>query len=246
MEDTNTEPLYEHQTLVEVYEATSGWAEDSDFYLSLAKGVNLGILDLGCGTGLLCDAYAAQGHNVVGVDPAGAMLKVAKNKPNSNLVQWVESNGQDFRYDRQFDLVVMTGHAFQCVLSDTDVLRLFSNVRNHLKQHGKFVFESRNPDIDWQFKWNGSKRTVDSGQGKFEMSTTVLSANEELITFEHLYEFEHELLSSVSTIRFHSKDAIEEMISSSGLTLVSLYGDYKSSRFSTNSSNEMIFVVSRN
>jgi len=34
-------------------------------------------LDLGCGTGLLCNAYAADGQGVTGVDPTLAMLEAA-------------------------------------------------------------------------------------------------------------------------------------------------------------------------
>ena len=238
--------LYEHPTLVAVYESTSGWAEDCDFYLSRAQGAKLDILDIGCGTGLLCDAYAADGHNVVGVDPAGAMLEVAKKKPHGDRVQWIESNGQDLRYGKQFDLIIMTGHAFQCLLSDVDVHSLFSNVRRHLKQHGTFIFDSRNPNVNWSLKWDGSSAAIDSELGKFTMSTKVLSANEELITFAHRYDFKHESLSSVSTIRFHALDAIQEMIASSGLALLNLYGDFKPSPFFAGSSSEMIFEVSRN
>lgn len=36
------------------------------------------VLDLGCGTGLLARTLAMQGHQVVGVEPAKAMLEIAK------------------------------------------------------------------------------------------------------------------------------------------------------------------------
>ena len=71
---------YINPKLAEIYDLDSPWSKDRDFYLSLAGDVQKRILDLGCGTGLLCDAYAAKGHNVTGVDPAEAMLKIARQK----------------------------------------------------------------------------------------------------------------------------------------------------------------------
>jgi 2-polyprenyl-3-methyl-5-hydroxy-6-metoxy-1,4-benzoquinol methylase len=65
---------YENPKLAEIYDDGNGWSIDRDFYLSLAGDRPIRILDLGCGTGLICDAYAAKGHFVTGVDPAASML----------------------------------------------------------------------------------------------------------------------------------------------------------------------------
>jgi hypothetical protein len=53
----------EHPRLAALYDLACGWSEDRDFYLWLAKGGAKSILDLGCGTGPICDAYAAGGHD---------------------------------------------------------------------------------------------------------------------------------------------------------------------------------------
>ena len=49
---------YEHPRLAAIYDLSSGWSEDRDFYLELAGDTPSWILDLGCGTGLICRAYA--------------------------------------------------------------------------------------------------------------------------------------------------------------------------------------------
>jgi len=61
-------------------------------------------------------AFAERGHPATGVDPAAAMLVVAKRKPSAEQVEWVESSAQTYRSERRFDLMVMTGHAFQILL----------------------------------------------------------------------------------------------------------------------------------
>ncbi|MDD9901135.1 MAG: hypothetical protein OXT65_09180 [Alphaproteobacteria bacterium] len=51
---------YVNPKLAEVYDYDSGWGEDRTFYLNLAGAPPQDILDLGCGTGLLCDAPMPQ------------------------------------------------------------------------------------------------------------------------------------------------------------------------------------------
>jgi hypothetical protein len=81
--------------LAKLYDLDSGWSIERDFYLSLAGESRKRVLDLGCGTGLICDALAAKGHAVTGVDPAPAMLEVARQKPNGSKIEWIESSAQD-------------------------------------------------------------------------------------------------------------------------------------------------------
>ncbi len=71
---------YTDPALAELYDLDSGWSVDREFYLNLAGSTPKRILDLGCGTGLLGDALAARGHEVTGVDPAAAMLEVARRR----------------------------------------------------------------------------------------------------------------------------------------------------------------------
>ena len=138
---------YEHPALAVLYDLDSGWSIDRDFYLGLASGGQKRILDLGCGTGLLCDAYASLGHQVTGVDPARAMLDVARTKPYGSNVEWIESTAQSFRSEKRFDLIIMTGNAFQVFLEDQDILAVFETMRIHLAPGGVIAFETRNPAV---------------------------------------------------------------------------------------------------
>jgi SAM-dependent methyltransferase len=105
---------YQDPQIAAIYEMANPMAEDAEFYLSLAGPRSCSVLDLGCGTGTLCCALAERGHRVTGVDPAAAMLALARNKPYAERVEWVDSSAQTYRSQRRFDLIVMTGHAFQC------------------------------------------------------------------------------------------------------------------------------------
>ena len=52
-------------------------------------GPAAGLVDMGCGTGLLAAAAASEAGRVVGVDPSPAMLEVARRR--SDAVEWVEA-----------------------------------------------------------------------------------------------------------------------------------------------------------
>jgi ubiquinone/menaquinone biosynthesis C-methylase UbiE len=89
----------------------------STFAVDLAKG-RRAILDLGCGTGVLAAALARKPDClVVGVDPAAAMLALAKQRCGGASVSWVLDDARTARLNRHFDLVLLTGHAFQVFLT---------------------------------------------------------------------------------------------------------------------------------
>ena len=121
-----SDPHYEDPRLVALYDLDNPWSADTDFYLGLSGACDGSgqrpakrILDLGCGTGLLTCAFAAQGHDALGVDPASTMLSAArsgapkrlqsararlaqqpgaaaKRMPRTGAVQWQPGNAQDF------------------------------------------------------------------------------------------------------------------------------------------------------
>jgi len=155
---------YQDPQIAAIYEMTNPLAEDGEFYLSLAGTHSCSVLDLGCGTGTLCCALGQRGHRVTGVDPAAAMLAIARSKPYAEHVEWIESSAQEYRSQRRFDLVIMTGHAFQVLLRDNEMLAALETMQRHLKEGGRVAFESRNPHVDWVGAWTGRSRVLSDGQ----------------------------------------------------------------------------------
>ena len=76
---------YVDPRLVELYDIENAGRADIDFYVRLAADLDASrILDLGCGTGLLTRELAVDGRDVVGVDPAAAMLAYARRQPGAD------------------------------------------------------------------------------------------------------------------------------------------------------------------
>ena len=233
---------YENAKLAEIYDLDSPWSIDRDFYVSLVDMPRQSILDLGCGTGLLCNAYAAKNHDITGVDPSAAMLEVARRKPHGRKIAWVQSFAQNYRSDKRFDLIIMTGHAFQVLLEDDDILATFAVMRQQLNHAGRIVFESRNPAIDWAATWDYDMAFEWQGNIVREARQFLATENDRM-TFELRYEFPDEVLVSVSKLRFLSRKDIEARLVASGLQVERVLGDWDATAFDELSSREIIFVA---
>jgi 2-polyprenyl-3-methyl-5-hydroxy-6-metoxy-1,4-benzoquinol methylase len=233
---------YTDPVLAAIYDTDSGWSADRDFYLALAGPPPMRILDLGCGTGLLCDAYAALGHRVTGVDPAPAMLDVARTKPHGATVTWVQSTAQDFRSADRFEVIIMTGHAFQVLLSDDAINATFATMHHHLAPGGRIVFESRNPGVDWASVWNTDNDYIVKGEQVLETRRVTLTVDNR-IGFDTCYVIAGTTRVSRSELLFLSATEITARLIQAGFQLHALLGDWTGGSFDPDNSEEMVFVA---
>ena len=105
------------------------------------------VLDLCCGTGIVTVPLAETGLEVVGVDISEAMLERAKVKTEGrqNLTFYLQ-DALTFTTSQRFGLTLMTGNAFQCFLTEQDLVTLFSKVYTLLSLGGVFIFDTRLPE----------------------------------------------------------------------------------------------------
>ena len=91
------------------------------------------------------------------------MLEIARRKAGAARVRWVEADARWLDLGQRFDLIVMTGHAFQALLTDQDRALALAAVARHLAPGGCFVFDSRNPARrEWEdWRPNLSRRGFD-------------------------------------------------------------------------------------
>ena len=233
---------YKDPELAALYNLDSGWSEERDFYVKFASPEKNSVLDLGCGTGLIPCRLGLAGHFVVAVDPAEAMLDVGRRSPGGEGVTWVKSKAQSFHYGLSFDRVLMTGNAFQVLLSPSDLRQCFRVMREHLSRSGRIAIETRNPQISWQDRWD-YEIELKTELGLVRERRRWLSLDRTNIHFELEYEFPHKILRSESKIRLWTLAEIESELKSAGLKIVELFGDWQGGRFEKERSDEMIFTL---
>ena len=117
------------------------------FYGDLAEKTGGPVLEVACGTGLVTIPIASRGFEVMGVDICRPMLShaKAKSKQAGLDIDWRESDARQLSLGKRFNLVYITGNAFQAFLSREDQNDFLASVRSHLTDNGTFGFDTRNP-----------------------------------------------------------------------------------------------------
>lgn len=236
---------YRLESLVALYDMQNKWAADNDYYLKLAHG-NESIVDLGCGTGVLACAYAKRGNRVIGVEPSTEMLKAAKKAPRASCVTWVEDSAQRYRAATPVDLIVMTGHAFQTLLTNADITRALENMYSSLKDGGRAVFETRNPLVKAWEAWTQKNtfEVIHYEGAEVQSWIDTKEVHDDLVTFEQFYLFKGKTLCSQSTLRFTSFSHMIDLIETAGFRVERVDGDWGGTIYWP-SCKEMIFNLRR-
>ena len=243
--------VFEDSLFASLYDHFNGWDVCDDFYFGLARTLNSGarVLDLGCGTGLLACRIAGEGLAVTGVDPAEGMLSVARARAGAERVSWIKSLGQTLRLPERFDLIYMTGHAFQALLTDKDALALLRTARDHLADDGLLAFETRNPTRKAWLSWTPDKRrsavTADHGEVE-EYFDTKADPDTGIVDLAAHYRFADtgKTIIGRSRIRFVGFDPLKRLLTAAQLAPVTWYGDWDRSPL-TETSREFIGLARR-
>jgi SAM-dependent methyltransferase len=221
--------LYHDAELAQFYDLDTGWSDDLAYCAKMAQSAR-SVLDLGCGTGKFLVTIADK--RLVGVDPAVAMLDIARQKPSRAPVTWVQGDARNLQLGQTFDLIVMTGHAYQTLLTDDDQRAACQTIAAHLAPDGIFIFDSREPSVE---EWRGwtpaaSERTIGHpALGVIRAWNDVaFDAVTGIATYWTYYEArDGQTWSAISCIRFASKDAINARITEAGMRVNRWLGDWK-------------------
>lgn len=239
---------YNDPRLVPLYDLQNRWAADNDFFLALANEQPASrIADVGCGTGRLTVALAAAGHQVTGLEPAGASLQVARQKAGAEKVRWLHGTAEQLP-SQSFDLVLMTAHVAQVFLEDDDWQQLLREVRRALVPGGRLAFDSRDPVAKaWQHWDSGAERdhwTLPGGTEAYTW-TTVDSVSAGCVTYSSYTHFPEtdETLSDTDTLRFRTEQDLRGSLKHAGFEVEHLYGGWQ--KQGVGQGNGELIVVAR-
>ncbi len=231
--------LYRDPALAQFYDLDNGWAPDLDYCRHLAEDAE-SVLDLGCGTGLFA-ARMAEGRRVVGVDPAAAMLEIARSRPGGRAVEWLEADARSLRLEERFDLIVMTGHAFQVFLEERNQRAVLATIAYHLAHHGRFIFDSRNPAAEEWHDWTPerSRRQLEHPTlGPVEAwNEAEFDPGSGIVTYWTHYRVtaSGDLLSAESHIRFTPQKTLAALLDDAGLAVDTWLGDWQGNPYTPTS-----------
>jgi SAM-dependent methyltransferase len=206
-----------------------GQRSDFDFYLPFVMSAKA-VLDVGCGTGALLHEARDAGHpgRLCGLDPAPGMLAQARKGPG---IEWVLGDLASTHWDSEFDLIVMTGHAFQVLIEDDEIRRSLAAIRSALTDDGRFVFETRNRLArEWE-NWTPENPVefADADGVNVQLARRVTATvDDRLVTFTHTFTGArwNQPQVSTSTLRFLDAASLLPFLVDAGLAIEEQYGDW--------------------
>jgi SAM-dependent methyltransferase len=216
--------IFEDPRLAAIYDPLDPDRSDLAAYAGIA--VEFGtrsVLDIGCGTGTFCCVLACLGYTVTGLDPALASLEVARSKPYADRVTWVHETVADLP-PLASDIAFMTGNVAQVFTSDAEWASVLSAAHDALRPGGRLVFETRDPARRAWESWNPGESRLRAdipGAGPIETWNEVTTVDGELVTFRGttVFKLDGTVVTSESTLRFRSRDAIAASLAAAGFTV---------------------------
>ena len=242
-----TDEAFSDTGLAALYDLLNPWAACDDFYLDLVMAAP-SVLDVGCGTGTLLHRARREGHTgrLCGLDPAGAMLARARVRTD---VTWVRADAAAADACGRFELVVMTGHAFQALVDDATLRASLAAIRAGLADGGRFAFETRNPLVRPWRAWTpeNAAEVQDPSGAPIRVAHAVRTPVEgDRVHFTTAFTGPpgSTARTSSSTLRFLGTEALDGFLAEAGLAVEQRFGDWDRSPW-TPDAPEIITVARR-
>jgi SAM-dependent methyltransferase len=198
------------------------------FYHELVMDAD-SVLDVGCGPGGMLAHARAHGHRgrLAGLDPDPAALERARRHAG---IEWTLGTAADAPWQAEFSLATMTGHAFQCLVTDEELRASLAAVRAALRDGGRFAFETRHPQARaWQ-DWNPSNASDVAGPAGRPLRVwhEVESLAGDVVTLtETTAEPDGTVLRvDRSSLRFLDVQALGAFLDDAGFQVQAQYGDW--------------------
>ncbi|MER6996129.1 class I SAM-dependent methyltransferase [Streptomyces sp. NPDC000410] len=237
---------FSDESLARWYDLLNPWRPCDDFYLGLLMSAE-SVLDVGCGTGTLLHRAREAGHTgrLCGLDPAEAMLGRARGRTD---IEWILGDLASAGPRGQFDLVVMTGHAFQVFVEDDVVRASLAAIHGALVDGGRFAFETRNPLVRAWEAW-----TPDNAVEVTDAEGTVVRVRHEVekpvsgdvVRFTESFTspgWERPRVSRTA-LRFLDARSLSRFLAGAGLGIEEQYGDWE--RGPLNDTSPEIITIAR-
>ncbi|MBU2565931.1 class I SAM-dependent methyltransferase [Patescibacteria group bacterium] len=140
----NTLDRYNDAVFAWQYEYGEQGSNDGDieFYIKKLKSKKHKVLELGCGTGRITIPLKKAGINIVGLDNAKEMIKIARKKAvKAKLkIPFIIGDALNFKSHSKFSTIIFPYNSIS-QFNEKEIPKLIQNIKLHLEPKGKFFFD---------------------------------------------------------------------------------------------------------
>lgn len=120
------------------------------FFANELKDCKGPVLEIACGTGVVFLEMLKQGIDIHGLDISPNMLSMLYSKAEALGITDIRhritmQNMVDFKYDQQFDAVIIPARSFLHLTQQQEQIDCLRNVHSHIKEGGKLLLNFFNP-----------------------------------------------------------------------------------------------------
>lgn len=182
------------------------------FHEELAKEFGAdGIIDIGCGTGLIMLPLLRSGYKVTGVDLSQQMLDQCDNKLkqvniDTSKAELINANMSNFELDNKASLALIPRSGFLHLLTCEDQIAALCSINKNLKLNGRLSLNTFYPSYD---------RISEMGNGKEEnpfYRTTFTNDDGNKVDIYNSMVYYHDTQIMRGEWSFHEKDSNDKVI----------------------------------
>ncbi|MQC17312.1 MAG: class I SAM-dependent methyltransferase [Chloroflexi bacterium] len=214
--------------------------DDAAFYQRLVEIHGARVLELGVGTGRIAGPLAGGGAKVTGVDLSEGMLAIARHRPDTAGVTFVEGDIRSVRLRGRFDLVIAPLGTLQHMETPDDAVAALATMAHHLAEGGVAVIDVESPvpdDYDpapqpmiqhWSKPWRGGRVT------KVVSVDAIPSEGTKAVTWHYDVAAEDGTLrrtTSEFSLRTFTSPELELAARIAGLRVAARFADYEFSPY---------------
>ncbi len=240
-----------------------GLLKGVEFFVEQSHAAKGETLELGCGTGRVLIPTAAAGCRITGLDYSRFMLKkcsqnlLAQPAEIQERTRLVQGNMTNFSLGKSFSLITIPFRSFQHLLAVTEQKACLGCIRKHLAPGGRLIIDLFNPRLPRLFDTKYKTEMEDMPETALPDGRCLRRANRVAAFHQDEQYNEVEILYYVTypdgrnervvwsfPMRYYFRYEVEHLFELSGFRVISLFGDFDKSNFSSESP-EMIFVAEK-
>ena len=230
---------------------------DISFFLNETKNTQEEILELMCGTGRVSIPLLEAGRKLICVDYSKGMLDIFAKKAEKfkDFVQLVEMDITKLNLGKKFKTIILPFHSFSEITSSEKQFEALQNISSHLDKEGKFILTLQNPvtrlkNADGElrtlgeFNIDNERKIVLSSINKFNSEDKTVTGYQ----YYEIYSSSNKLIEKRKLdIKFKpiSDKEFRSMIEKLDLKIIATYGDYSYSEFNEETSNFIIYNITK-
>ena len=198
------------------------------------------VMDIACGAGRHALEFARRGFITTANDISPFLLECTRTQAEKENIS-IECIRQDMRHitaENAYDLVVQLFSSFGYFKTKEEDLQVLKNVHKALKRNGWYILDLINPVCLKKNLVPTSSKIIEdlyvSEKRRIEsdcvIKQIIITAPDDSIGFEE-------------SVRLYERETVEDMLSSTGLTVENIFGNYEGSAYDQETSPRMMIFA---